>query len=158
MLTPADSKVAISAAIAIAASINVIASAAPVPSPSRRSRSSSGSLPERLQDEAVPRLDGPVRRDQIPGRVRRDPRRRQRRDAGDESVDDDGHARGRRAQHDAGQARDLEAAQLCQRVDGVRAIGPVHLEAAANDVDLAAKRRVVDARAPAGDFLGRRAA
>ena len=112
---------------------------------------------ERLQHQAVPGLDRAVRGDQVAGRVRRDAHGRQRRGAGDEAVDDDRHARRRGAQHDARQAGDLEAADLGQRVDARPRIGPVHLEAAPDDVDLAAERRVVDAGAAARDLLGRRA-
>ena len=69
---------------------------------------------------------------------------------------DDRHARGRRAQHHAGEAGDLEAAERGQRVERVGRIGRGAARArGAIGVDLR-RSRVVDAGA-AADHLARRA-
>src|SRR3954447_22603046 len=64
--------------------------------------------------------------------------------AGDDAVDDDGHAPLRTFQNEARKSGDLEPAELGERIIRCPGEGPLH------DVDLAAEHGVVDARPSAG--------
>ena len=81
----------------------------------------------------------------------------QRGGAGDEAVHDDGNAvRGARQRH-AGEAGDLEAADLGEHVERVVRVGPVHQERALDGRDLSPPTFLVHARPPPRDIADGRA-
>ena len=86
-------------------------------------------------------------------RVRREPPGDQRRRAGDESVERDRHGPRGRRQDDANEPGDLEAADLREHVDRIAGIRPIHVEGAADRVDLSRERRIIDAGSPSRHLL-----
>src|SRR5581483_6442367 len=102
---------------------------------------------EGVEDEAVAGLGREVRGDHRGACPRRQPLRDERRHTGDEAVeeDDDG-ARGG-ADRDAGEERDLEAAEPGERSQ--RVVVLVRVERPAHDRDLAREPGIVDSGPPA---------
>ena len=127
-----------------------MASAAPVPSPSRSPRSSSGSLPKRACMARCP--GSALRWAAMTYSAAAGQRAWASRAPAVEMKPSTttGFRRAAAAEHHAGDAADLEAADLGQHVQASLRIGPVDAQCLFDDGDLAGQLAVVDAGAAAG--------
>ena len=85
-------------------------------------------------------------------------RSNQRPGGGDEAVDHHRQTQGRTAQHQAGNAADLEAADLGQHVDGILGIGKIDFQSGFDHLNFVGQGGVADAGATVGHLGHRQAA
>ena len=104
------------------------------------------------------RLGGDMGAHQVMGNQRAERLRDQRRRAGVESVQHDKRAVRRRAEDNAGDAAELEAADLRKQINPVRRVGAVDFQRLAHDLDFHLQPLVGNIRAAPGRLLRRQPA